>query len=51
MEEKKLVWLVEAEGREIIPTSWWRVLKGRVVVDLLSEARILNVRCWRIEAY
>jgi len=42
MEEKRLLWLVEAEGREITPTSWWWELKGtvQVVVDPLSGARI-----------
>jgi len=35
MEGKKLLWLVEAEGREITPTSWWWELKA---VDPLSES-------------
>jgi hypothetical protein len=45
MEEKKLVWLVEAEGRGITPTSWRWELKGtvEVVVDRLrSKNRIMS---------
>jgi hypothetical protein len=47
MEEKKLLWLAEAAGRGITPTSWRCELKGtvlqlmvQVAADPLSGARI-----------
>jgi hypothetical protein len=45
MAEKKLLRLVEAEGRGMTPTSWWWELKGTV-----HSQESPNVRCWRREA-